>query len=194
MKTAHNDQRVGVFVDIQNMYYSAINLYDSKVDFKKILSDSVGNRRLVRAFAYVIKADSKEESGFFEALEKIGFEVKSKDLQVFYGGNKKGDWDVGIAMDAVRMSGKLDSVILVSGDGDFVDLVKYLQSQGCRVEVVSFGRSTSSKLIEEADSHTDLDGQKKYLRRKNKPGKRSKKKGSKVSAKKSRNKTSRKKK
>ncbi len=173
MANIHDDQRVGVFVDVQNMYYSAINLYNSKVDFRRILNDSVGKRKLVRAFAYVIKADIGEESSFFDALEDIGFEVRSKDLQVFYGGHKKGDWDVGIAMDAVRMAPKLDTVVLVSGDGDFIDLVKYLQSQGCRVEVMAFGKSTSSKLIDEADSFHDLDGEKKYLRKKKKPRKRS---------------------
>jgi len=169
MTNSHKDQRVGVFVDIQNMYYSAIRLYDSKVDFNRILADAVDGRRLIRAFAYVIKADVGEEESFFEALEKIGFEVRSKDLQVFTGGQKKGDWDVGIAMDAARMAPKLDTVVLVSGDGDFTDLVQYLRSRGCRVEVMAFRKSASAKLIAEADEFHDLDGENKYLRKKMNP-------------------------
>ncbi|MFH1403450.1 MAG: NYN domain-containing protein [Candidatus Altiarchaeota archaeon] len=169
MASFQKNQRVGVFLDVQNMYYSALQLYDSKVDFSRMLSDCVGERRLVRAFAYVIKADSGDEKSFFEALEKIGFEVRIKDLQVFIGGKKKGDWDVGIAMDAVRMASKLDAVVIISGDGDFIDLVQYLRSQGCRVEVMSFRKTTSNKLIETADYFHDLDGDKKYLRKKMKP-------------------------
>ena len=74
------EQRVGVFVDVQNMYYSAKQLYDAKVNFHEILNVGVGTRKLVRAFAYVIKADVKEEVNFFEALEKMGYEVRMKDL------------------------------------------------------------------------------------------------------------------
>ncbi|MBD3262001.1 MAG: NYN domain-containing protein [Candidatus Altiarchaeales archaeon] len=168
----HRNQRTGVFVDVQNMYYSAMHLYDSKVDFNKILRDAVAKRTLIRAFAYVIKADVKEEESFFDALESIGFEVKSKDLQVFWGGHKKGDWDVGIAMDAIREAPKLDTIVLVSGDGDFTELVKYLKGRGCRVEVMAFKKSASSKLIEEADYFHNLDKDKKYLRKKQNPRKR----------------------
>ncbi|OYT27863.1 MAG: hypothetical protein B6U97_00175 [Candidatus Altiarchaeales archaeon ex4484_96] len=176
MKGFHVNQRVGVFVDIQNMYYSAINLYNSKVDFRIILNDAVQGRNLIRAFAYVIKADIGEEEGsFFEALENMGFDVRSKDLQVFAGGHKKGDWDVGLAMDAIRMAPKLDTVVLVSGDGDFTDLVRYLNGQGCRVEVMAFRKSASSHLIDAADYFFDLEGKKKYLRKKKKPSKSRKK-------------------
>ena len=95
-------QRIGVFIDVQNMYYSAKSMYKAKVDFSQILKQAVNGRSLIRAIAYVIKTDMvKDEHTFFEALEKIGFEVKTKDLQVFYGGHKKGDWDIGIAMDMI---------------------------------------------------------------------------------------------
>ncbi|MFA6982090.1 MAG: NYN domain-containing protein, partial [Patescibacteria group bacterium] len=80
----HKEQRVAVFVDIQNMYYSAKNLYSAKVNFAHVLSEGVAGRKLVRAFAYVIKADVGAEKDFFDALEKIGFEVREKDLQIFY--------------------------------------------------------------------------------------------------------------
>lgn len=166
MKEQPKGQRVGVFVDVQNMYYSARFAYNAKVNFKSILQEAVGGRNLIRAIAYVIKAEEVEkESVFFDALGHIGFQVKSKDLQIFYGGAKKGDWDIGIAMDMIELAPKLDTVILVSGDGDFVPLVLHLQrALGCRVEVVAFGKSASSKLFEAADSFTDMDlNLKKFL-------------------------------
>lgn len=156
------EQRVGVFVDVQNMYYSARNLYNSKVNFAQILKEAVNNRTLVRAIAYVIKADIKEEKNFFEALTKIGYEVKAKDLQTFVGGAKKGDWDIGIAMDTIEQAPKLDTIVLVSGDGDYIPLIQHLKrAMGCRIEVVAFGKSSSSKLKEEADEWVDLDKDKR---------------------------------
>jgi uncharacterized LabA/DUF88 family protein len=133
------------------MYYSAKNLFFSKVDFNKVLQTAVSGRRLIRAFAYVIKADVGSEKDFFDALEKIGFEVRAKDLQIFYGGNKKGDWDVGLCMDVVRLIPKIDAMVLVSGDGDYLDLLEYARSQGVKSEVIAFGETTSSKLVEASD-------------------------------------------
>jgi len=157
MNTAkHKEQKVGVFVDVQNMYYSAKNLYSAKVNYTRVLTDAVAERKLIRAFAYVIKADINTEKDFFEALEKIGFEVKSKDLQIFLGGAKKGDWDVGLCMDAVRTLPKLDVMVLVSGDGDFSDLLDFARSQGVRTEVIAFGKTASSRLIAEADEMIDM--------------------------------------
>ncbi len=165
--TKYKSQRIGIFVDVQNMYYSAKNLYDSKVNFSKLLEEAIGERQLVRAIAYVVKGPQSEEDNFFSALEKIGFEIKTRELQVFLGGTKKGDWDVGICMDAIRMARKLDVVVLISGDGDFQSLVSYLKySQGCVVEVMAFGRTASGKLKEEADRFIDLEEEKKYLIRK----------------------------
>src|ERR1700722_1530049 len=155
----HSEQRVGVFIDTQNLYHSAKNIYPARVNFGNVLKDAVGDRRLVRARAYAVTTESGEEKGFFEALEKVGIEMRLKDLQVFAGGAKKADWDVGLAVDAITASPKLDTVIIFSGDGDFVPLVHYLQNHGgCQVEVVSFGRSTSLKLKEATDDFLDLDG------------------------------------
>jgi len=159
----HKHQRIGVFVDVQNMYYSARNLYKKKVDFKSLLQDVISKRKLIRAIAYVIKADVKDENQFYDALQRMGFEVKSKDIQVFYDGSKKGDWDVGIAMDVMRLAPKLDVVVLVSGDGDFTDLLEHAKSLGCRVEVVAFGKSTSHRLIEAADYFMDIGSEKRFL-------------------------------
>lgn len=159
----HQDQRVGVFVDVQNMYYSAKNLYGSKVNFGEILKTAVAGRKLIRALAYVIKAQNIDEQKFFEALDKQGFELKMKDLQVFYSGNKKGDWDVGIAIDAIRLIDKIDVVVLVTGDGDFAPLVEYLKNHGQYVEVIAFGSSASSLLRNSVDAFTDLSDDRKYL-------------------------------
>ncbi len=154
----HKEQRVAVFIDTQNLYHTAKHLYKAKVNFGKVVEDAVGDRALIRAIAYVITTESGDEQGFFEALEKSGIETKTKDLQVFEGGSKKADWDVGLAVDAIKMAPKLDTVILISGDGDFAPLVQYLQiNEGCQVEVVSFGKSTSGKLREVADEFFDLD-------------------------------------
>jgi len=162
----HKEQRVGVFIDAQNLYHSAKNLYNgARVNFGEVMKAAVGDRALIRALAYVITTESGEEKPFFEALEKMGIEAKTKDLQVFIGGAKKADWDVGLAVDAIAMSPKLDTVIIVAGDGDYVPLVKYLQvNEGCQVEAVSFGKSSSSKLMESVDDFMDLDKDpKKYL-------------------------------
>ncbi len=158
-------QRVGVFVDVQNLYYSARFMYNAKVNFKAILQEAVNNRILVRAIAYVIKTEDISREAFFDALSNFGFEVKGKDLQIFYGGAKKGDWDIGIAMDAIELAPKLDTIVLCSGDGDFIPLVEHLKrAMGCRVEVVAFGKSASSKLVECVDNFVDLDkNQKKFL-------------------------------
>lgn len=150
-------QKVGVFVDAQNMYHSAKNLYKSRVNFAEILQQAISGRQLIRAFAYVIKTESGEEKAFLEALQKAGFELKVKDLQIFPGGLKKGDWDVGIAIDAVILADKIDVAVLVEGDGDFIPLVEYLKTnKGVKVEVIAFERSASLKLIQSANKFYDL--------------------------------------
>lgn len=162
--TKHEEQRVAVFVDVQNLYYSARNIYNARVNFSALLKEAVGVRKLIRAITYVIRAQMPEEQSFFDALSKAGFEVKAKDLQVFVGGIKKGDWDVGITMDAIRQMNKVDTIVLASGDGDYIPLLEYLKNYGVRVEVIAFGKSCSSKLIEEADDFIDMDDNpKKFL-------------------------------
>jgi len=168
MVIKHIGQRVGVLIDVQNLYYSAKNLYEARVNFREILKLAISERNLIRAFAYVVRTKTGEEKPFFEALTKIGIETRVKDLQEFYGGQKKADWDVGIVIDAVRMASSVDALVLVSGDGDFISLVEYLKNQGKRVEVIAFGRSSSSHLKEIADEFIDLeDSPKKYLLKKN---------------------------
>lgn len=160
----HKEQRVGVFIDTQNLYHSARNLYKGRVNFGAVLRDAVAGRKLVRAVAYVITTEAGDEKNFFEALTKLGIETKTKDLQIFHSGTKKGDWDVGLTVDAIKMAPRLDSVVIISGDGDYIPLVEYLQTMGVQVEVVSFGKSTSSALIETVDDFVDLgENPRKYI-------------------------------
>src|SRR3989338_6118040 len=140
------NQRVGIFIDVQNLYHSAKNLYRGRVNYKELIKHLVGDRQLIRALAYVVKSEGvidqkgtpleratsvgatgSGEAAFFEALENAGLELRVKDLQVYAGGMEKADWDVGMAVDAIRMSSFLDAVILVTGDGDFIPLVDYVK-------------------------------------------------------------------
>lgn len=153
----HPEQRVAIIIDTQNLYHSAKNLYKSKVNFGAVVKTALGNRKLIRAVSYVVNTESGEEQPFFEALVKVGIEIKTKDLQIFYGGAKKADWDVGMAVDAIKMAHKVDAIVLATGDGDFIPCVEYVKSLGCQVEAITFGRSASSGLKAVVDDFTDLD-------------------------------------
>jgi len=163
----HIGQRVGVLIDVQNMYHSAKNLYKARVNFQEILKLAVSGRSLIRVFAYVVSTKTGEEKPFFDALTKLGIETRVRELQEFYGGQKKADWDVGIVIDAIRIAPSIDVLVLASGDGDFISLVEYLKNQGKRVEIIAFGKSSSSRLREVCDEFIDLEkSPKKYLLKK----------------------------
>jgi len=163
----HQGQRVAVLIDVQNLYHSAKNLYGARVNFRAVLQTAVSERNLIRAFAYVVRTKTGEEKPFFEAITKLGIEMRIRDLQEFFGGVKKADWDVGITVDAIRIAQSCDTIVLCSGDGDFLQLVDYLKNQGKRVEVVAFGRSSSAKIKEAADEFIDLEeNPEKYLLKK----------------------------
>jgi len=151
-RSAGGPPRVGVFVDVQNMFYSARQL-GGRLDFEKLLEVTVAGRRLVRAIAYVVTAPDVDQSKFVTMLRQKGYEVKIKELRKRIDGSAKGDWDMGMAIDIVRLSESLDVVVLVSGDGDFVDLVNLVKTKGPRVEVFSFDQNTSKDLIEAADAY-----------------------------------------
>lgn len=166
MSIKHKNQRIGIFLDTQNLYHSAKNLYNgSRVNFNAVMKDAVAGRQLIRALSYMVTTESGDERAFMDALGKIGIEVKTKDLQIFVDGSKKADWDVGLAVDSIKLAPKLDTVIIGSGDGDFVPLVQYLkENMGVQVEVIAFGKSSSSKLKEAADDFLDLcENPRKYL-------------------------------
>lgn len=161
----HKEQRVVVLIDVQNMYHSAKNLYKARVNFREVLRTALANRKLIRAVAYVVTTETGEEKAFLEALGKSGIEVRTKELQIFSGGMKKADWDIGMAVDAIRLSRLCDAIVLVTGDGDFMPLAEYLKGAwGGQVEVMAFGKSASARLKEEADDFIDLGkNSKKYL-------------------------------
>lgn len=190
MAIKHSDQRVGIFIDIQNLYHSSKNLYNARVNYKELMKSLVADRKLIRAMAYVVKTEeilaaaaakdssvdfedkpektTKSENTFFEALKQSGIELRIKDIQLYPGGMKKADWDVGMAVDAVRMADFLDVIILVTGDGDFIPLVEYLKwGKGREVEVAAFSRSTNAKLKEVADEFIALEELPRVVMRKN---------------------------
>jgi uncharacterized LabA/DUF88 family protein len=152
--TSH--RRVGVFIDVQNMYYSARNIYGAKVNFGNIVKTVVGNQTLIRAIAYTISTKSGEERPFFEALQAMGIDVRTKELLEYESGHKKGDWDVGITIDIVRMLDMLDVVVMVSGDGDYCALAEYVKNRGRMFHVASFRESTSTMLVDAADHYINL--------------------------------------
>ncbi|GAB7090700.1 NYN domain-containing protein [Halorubrum luteum] len=156
MTETHPDQRVAVLVDSQNLYHSSQSAYSRNIDYSALLEEAVRDRALVRAIAYVIRADSPEEETFFEALNEIGFETKIKAIKTFADGTKKADWDVGMSLDAVSLASHADTVVLCTGDGDFARLCTYLRHEGVRVETMGFGQSTADELVEAADEFVDL--------------------------------------
>jgi uncharacterized LabA/DUF88 family protein len=194
-ETNYSNQRVGIFVDVSNLYHSAKNLYQGRVNYAELIKHLVGGRQLIRAMAYVVRSEGVEpqqprgharmaekdqaaavslapasahgddmnggassESSFFEALEKAGLELRMKDLQIYAGGMKKGDWDVGLTVDVIRMMPFLDVIILVTGDGDYIPLINYVKWGGGRVvEVAAFRRSASSKIVEAADVFVNIE-------------------------------------
>ena len=154
--TSSFPQRIAVFVDVQNMFYSAKLLHQSKVDYGKLPREIVGNRQLVRAIAYIVHKPDVNQTAFHDALTRFGYELKIKELKLRPDNTAKGSWDLGIAIDSLLLAPKIDTAVLVTGDGDFVPLVEALKGQGCRVEIVSFERSTASELIKAADQYIPI--------------------------------------
>ncbi|MDL1953058.1 NYN domain-containing protein [Candidatus Uhrbacteria bacterium UHB] len=150
------DQRVVVLIDTQNMYHSAKHLYGAHLNFPKLVEMITEDRKLIRAIAYAATSKGGEERGFLDALKASGIECKTKDVQEFASGERKADWDVGMAVDAITLSERADVVALVTGDGDFVPLVQYLKNKGIGVIVAAFGESTSKMLREAADEYFDI--------------------------------------
>ncbi len=158
MTAVHPNQRVAVLADAQNLYHTAQSLHSRNVDYTALLDEAVGGRELVRAVAYVVRADNDDEETFFEALEDIGFETRIKTIKTFGDGTKKADWDVGLSLDAVTLADHVDAVVLCTGDGDFARLCSHLRHEGVRPEVCAFGESTADELVAAADAFTDLSG------------------------------------
>jgi uncharacterized LabA/DUF88 family protein len=150
MSVTYPAQRIGVLVDVQNMFYSAYDCFRGRLNYKKLLDAAAGGRQVVRAIAYAMR-DGNNQSSFFTMLREVGFELRTKEPRVRPDGTRKGGWDIGIAIEAVKLAPRLDVVALVSGDGDFVDLVHALRAAGVRVEVYAFERSAGRELRDAAD-------------------------------------------
>lgn len=159
MNSPYQDQRLGIFIDVQNLYHSAKNLYGARVNYRELIKHLTAGRKLIRAIGYVVKTETSEgESSFFDALKQAGIELRMKDIQIYPDGTKKADWDIGMAVDAIRMASFLDAIALVTGDSDFLPLVEYLKwGLGREAEIAGFGRTTSAKLKEAGDRFTPLE-------------------------------------
>ncbi|HLA38409.1 MAG TPA: NYN domain-containing protein [Candidatus Glassbacteria bacterium] len=148
--------RLGLFVDVQNMFYAAKKLDGARLDYESMLDHILAGRRLIKAAAYIVESSEIDQSGFISVLEKKGYQVRRKELKSFTDGTAKGDWDMGIAIDIIELAPYLDVVALVSGDGDFVSLVRLIKKLGPTVELYAFGHNLSSELRETADRFIEI--------------------------------------
>jgi uncharacterized LabA/DUF88 family protein len=172
MERREPTERVVVFVDGANLYHSIKNYYKGVLDYGRLLSAAVGDRKLLRATFYIVEKQETDETqgapsarSFVYNLNKFGYKVRSKPLIIHEtltaegerSVSHKGDWDIGLVVDMVRLADHADTYVLVSGDGDYVEAVEYLQSEkGIRVEVISAAQCTSQALLDVCDLHTDL--------------------------------------
>ncbi|HEX4204476.1 MAG TPA: NYN domain-containing protein [Ktedonobacteraceae bacterium] len=153
-----SSERVGVFVDVANLLYSARTLRLS-VDFGKLLDFLRGNRRLIRAHAYCPTSPQPgDEQMFLRAVKGLGYRITTKDYKTFSSGAKKADMDLDLCMDVVRIvdGGAVDCIVLVSGDGDFMPMLDYCADHGVRVEVAAFDEATSATLRQGCDLFINL--------------------------------------
>jgi uncharacterized LabA/DUF88 family protein len=153
------EQRLAILIDVQNMFYSALSIYKKKLNFETLLPLIVRGRRLTRSIAYVVQTPEVDQTKFLDFLVGLGVDIKSKKLKVRPDGSAKGDWDMGLAIDAINLAQKVDVIALVTGDGDFVALVEKLKAMGVRVEVYSFPGSTADELRQAADYYHALDAE-----------------------------------
>ena len=150
--------RVAVFVDVQNVYYTVKEKYDSHFDYKAFLAEVTAGRRLVRALAYAIDRGDARQIWFQNILREIGFEVKLKPWVQRADGSAKGNWDIGISLDMLQIAGEVDVVVLASGDGDYTPVVnKLLAEYGVAVHVYGVPGLTASSLAQAATLFTTVD-------------------------------------
>lgn len=150
-------QRMGLFIDVQNMFYSAKHLYQAKINYRRLLEDLVAGRQVVRAVAYLVTKPEVDQTAFVDALTRMGYEIKIKYLKIRPDGSAKGDWAMEMSLDIMSMASRLDTVTLVTGDGDYVPLVERLKVLGCRVEVVGFPQNTATELMNAAHAFIAID-------------------------------------
>lgn len=150
-------EKIAIFIDSQNLYYSARMAYGGKVNYETLLRLITGKRHLVKAFAYIVQPPDGDAKPFAASLERLGYIVKIKDVRTRADGSAKANWDMGIALDILGTLDAVDTIILASGDGDFVPLLDYLKGRNKRVEVFSFPNNTAYDLKDKADRFEPLD-------------------------------------
>jgi len=149
-------ERIALFVDSQNLYYSARMGYAAKVNYEKLLRLITENRNLVKAYAYIVQPPDGDVKPFATSLERIGYIVKTKDVRTRANGSAKANWDMGIALDILGILDRVDTIVLASGDGDFVPLVDFIKAKNRRVEIFAFAENTAYDLKERADRFQPL--------------------------------------
>ncbi|MCK4673096.1 NYN domain-containing protein [candidate division WOR-3 bacterium] len=154
--TIFKKERIAIFVDSQNLYYSARMGYAAKVNYEKLLKLITENRNLIKAYAYIVQAPDGDVKPFATSLERIGYIVKIKDVRTRSDGSAKANWDMGMALDILGILDRVDTIILASGDGDFVPLVDFIKTKNKRVEIFAFAENTAYDLKEKADKFEPL--------------------------------------
>ena len=154
--TIFKKERIALFVDSQNLYYSARMGYAAKVNYEKLLRLITEDRKLVKAYAYIVQPPDGDVKPFATSLERIGYLVKAKDVRTRSDGSAKANWDMGMALDILGMVDHVDTIVLASGDGDFAALVEFIKTKNKRVEVFAFPDNTAYDLKEKADKFVPL--------------------------------------
>jgi len=154
--TIFKKEKLALFVDSQNLYYSARMGYAAKVNYEKLLNLITENRKLVKAYAYIVQPPEGDVKPFATSLERIGYIVKTKDVRTRSDGSAKANWDMSIALDILGILDHVDTIVLASGDGDFVPLVDFIKAKNKRVEIFAFAENTAYDLKEKADKFEPL--------------------------------------
>jgi len=157
-RTTQSMEKLVVLVDVQNIYYTTKQSYNCNFDYNNFWAKATSNRQVTKAIAYAINRDDKKQRQFQNILRAIGFEVKLKPFIQRVDGTAKGDWDVGIALDAMDYAKDADVVVLASGDGDFDILVDKIHNDfKTAVEVYGVPKFTSTSLINSASTYIPID-------------------------------------
>jgi uncharacterized LabA/DUF88 family protein len=144
-------ERVSIFVDVQNIYYTTRQHYGRNFDYNKFWAKATEGRQVIKAFAYATYRGDEKQTEFQNILRAIGFEVKLKPFISRRDGSAKADWDVGIAIDVLEHSPDVDKIILASGDGDFDLLLSAIhRKHGTKSDVYGVPALTANSLIKEA--------------------------------------------
>ena len=147
-------KKIAIFVDVQNIYYTTRQAYGRQFNYRKLMAKIKEEGEVVIAYAYAIDRGDSQQMKFQDALRHIGFEIKLKPYIQRSDGSAKGDWDVGIAIDVLESASEVDSIILLSGDGDFDLLLDKVSSKyGVKTQVYGVPALTATSLIHAADDY-----------------------------------------